>query len=46
MNPQKPHKQVVWNAYNTMNEQGCMTCRAHLPTYGCTSHANLVRSLC
>ena len=22
------------------------TCRAHLPTYACTSHANLVCSLC
>ena len=28
------------------NEQGCMTCHAHLPNYACTSHANLVYSLC
>ena len=41
----KPRKQVCgW--LNTMNKQGCMTCRARLPTYACTSHANLVCSLC
>ena len=41
----KPHKQVCeW--LNTMNEQGCMTCRAHLPNKACTSHANLNCSLC
>ena len=35
MNRQKPHKQVCrW--LNTMNEQGCMTCHEHLPTYTCT----------
>ena len=45
MNQQKPFKQVRgW--LNTMSEQGCMTCRASLQTYACTSHANLVRSLC
>ena len=24
-----------------MSEQGCMTCRAHLQTYACTSHVNV-----
>ena len=41
----KQHKQVCgW--LNAMNEQDCMTCHAHLQTYACTSHANLVRLLC
>ena len=41
----KPHKQACgW--LNTMNEQDCKTCRAHLPNYACISHANLVHSLC
>ena len=32
----KQHKQVCgW--LNTMNEQSCMTCSAHLLTYACTS---------